>query len=81
MEKPPTPVMNVSGNTVSWDYLDERMLSLTKWWLVQTYENGNWVSKRLLPTEVKIYTLPPGVKAVAIRAISRSGISGDPMVR
>lgn len=81
MEKPLTPVMNVSGNTVSWDYLDERMLTLTKWWYVQTYENGNWVGKRLLPTEVKIFTLPPGAKAVAIRAISRSGVSGDPVVR
>lgn len=81
LEKPPAPRLTLAGNTVSWTYDDPRMLTFNKWWYVQTYENGQWVGRRLLPMEVKSYVLPPAAKAVAVRAISLSGISGDPAVR
>ncbi|HSJ02914.1 MAG: glycoside hydrolase family 10 protein [Verrucomicrobium sp.] len=81
LDKPTRPFLQVSGTQVTWELGDARLDNMVKWWLIQTYENSTWVGKKLVPVEVKSYTLPPGAKGIAVRAISRSGVAGDAAVR
>jgi uncharacterized lipoprotein YddW (UPF0748 family) len=80
-EKPITPVVTVSGSTITWAIEDPRMNSSVKWWLIQTFDGSKWVGQKLLPTEGRTYAMPPGARGVAVRAISRTGVAGDPVVR
>lgn len=77
-EKPPVPIMTMKLEEVSWGYPDKRMDTFVKWWLIQTYENGKWVSKRLLPPETRSFPLTKGVTGVAVRAIGMTGLASDP---
>ncbi|MEY4485202.1 MAG: hypothetical protein RL693_2654, partial [Verrucomicrobiota bacterium] len=70
----------VQDGKAEWNYADARMETYVKWWLVQVFENNQWVSKKLLPATVKSFALAKGMGAVAIRAIGKTGIASDATV-
>lgn len=80
-EKPASPqLIMVKNGKATWSLADTRLESFVKWWFVQTYENDRWVSRKLLPVTMKEMVIPKGTKAIAVRAIGRTGIAGEPVV-
>jgi uncharacterized lipoprotein YddW (UPF0748 family) len=78
-DKPAAPqAVLVQNGKATWNLADPRMEQLVKWWFVQTLEGDKWVGRKLLPTSIKEFTMPKGSKAVAVRAIGRTGMEGDP---
>ncbi len=78
-EKPATPqVIMVKNGMATWQLADARLESYVKWWFVQTFENDKWVSRKLLPVANREFILPKGAKAVAVRAIGKTGVAGEP---
>jgi len=79
---PPQPIVAPSVNGVpSWTTQDPRLEALdVRWWLVQVYLGNEWISRRLLPVGTKQYLPEKECRAMAVRAVSPSGLTGDPLV-
>ena len=67
-------------NGVRWGLQDPRLEYDIKWWFVQAYVDRNWVGRALLPTETKQYAVDKNCQALAIRSVSQSGLTSDPVV-
>jgi hypothetical protein len=77
---PAAPVTAVqttkAGSTVTW-----QPNRAARWWAVQVKDfRGNWFLIGVLPAFQKQFTLPSTIGAVAVRAVSASGIGGAPAV-
>ena len=77
-DKPAAPEVTVQGGKAKWGFADSRFENFVKWWFVQTYENNQWVARKLLPLESREFHLPKGVLAIAVRGIGRTGLAGEP---
>lgn len=49
-----------------------------RWWIVQTYLNGKWSLERTIFMNQTSVTIPHAVKALAVRAMTASGVTGAP---
>jgi len=79
-DKPAAPqVIMVKDGKATWGLADARLDSFVKWWFVQTFEGDKWVGRRLLPATMKEFVLPATARAIAVRAIGKTGLAGDPV--
>jgi uncharacterized lipoprotein YddW (UPF0748 family) len=78
--KPPQPQVVMEKGKAAWNLPDQRMESYVKWWFVQTYEDKAWVSRKVLPLDMKTFPLTKEMKAIAVRAIGLTGMASDAAV-
>jgi len=77
-DKPASPILRLGTGKASWSYADTRLDAFVKWWVVQIYSKGKWTDEAILPANTRELTLPAGMEAIAIRAISNTGLSSEP---
>jgi uncharacterized lipoprotein YddW (UPF0748 family) len=76
----PRPEAVVNG-MVRWTLQDPRLEALdVRWWFVQAYIGDAWVGRRLLPVGTKEYAPDKECRAIAVRGVSPTGLTGDPLV-
>jgi uncharacterized lipoprotein YddW (UPF0748 family) len=76
-DKPLAPTLKMQDGKAEWQYPDVRLDTFVRWWYVQTYDGKTWTAMRPLPVEQKSIPVPKDTLGVAVRAISRSGMSGE----
>lgn len=69
----PVPLMKMESlagrpKLIKWSFLDERWLPQVRWWVVQTFVNGQWQTLKVLPADQREMAWPEKTQAVAIRA-------------
>jgi hypothetical protein len=79
-DKPAVPSLKLQDGRAEWQYADPRFEAFVRWWHVQVYDGTQWISLRSMPVEEKSLVYPKGAQAIAVRAISRTGISGEAAV-
>ncbi len=75
------PMITLLPGQATWGMQDARLETFVKWWFVQTYENGKWVGKTLLPAETKTFAMKPEYRAIAVRALGNTGLAGPVAAR
>ena len=78
----PVPLMkpvfeNGKAKSVSWTFVDERYLSLVRWWVVQVASGNQWHTLQILPSGQLSMPWPEKTQAVAIRAAGYSWELGE----
>ena len=74
MTTPPIPLLKMGSTTaggpkmINWSFLDPRWSSHVRWWVVQTFSNGQWQTLKVLPATETSMPWPAKTQAVAIRA-------------
>lgn len=74
---PERPEVSLRNGRIEWRLADPRYESLTRWWFLQSFENNAWVGVRLLPVAEKAIQFTRDSRAVALRAISLTGLAGE----
>jgi uncharacterized lipoprotein YddW (UPF0748 family) len=75
-ERPPTPSASLDGKSLS---VKAEKRSSVRWWAVQEEVQGRWRLKVVPSTATRI-PLGEGVGRAAVRAVSPSGVTGEPTV-
>jgi uncharacterized lipoprotein YddW (UPF0748 family) len=73
----PVPLMKMESlagrpKLIKWSFLNERWLPQVRWWVVQTFVNGQWQTLKVLPADQREMPWPEKTQAVAIRAAGYS---------
>lgn len=80
--KPEQPAISLDQSTVKWGFADARLDQYVRWWFVQIYQDDKWTALRPMPVTQKSFVLPKNARGIAVRAISLTGMAGEPaMIR
>lgn len=65
------------GKSVSWTFVDDRYLSLVRWWVVQVASGGQWSTFQVLPATQLSIPWPDKAQAVSVRPAGFSWEVGE----
>lgn len=75
-----TTVRNKQG-FANWSMTDIRWLGQTRWWTIQTFQDGKWTLHSVHPVKTTEIAWPKGALAIAIRAVDKTWTVGPPTIQ
>lgn len=68
MPQPQVQVTSQQGKrSLTWGFTDPRWLNAVRWWVLQTFNDGQWTTQKVVPFSQTTMTWPDRAVAVAIR--------------